>query len=109
MPEIQITDQLDKPIEAVKVDLSQPSSLVKYLQTELLRLAVFPDFLARKDSTLTQAATKPIRFLARAGQQFQLGHTKPEIEVKPEAQVTIRVNASPGTNLFEDDPFRTAA
>src|SRR5258708_2915303 len=109
MPDIRITDQLDKPIETIKIDLTQPSSLVKYLQTQLLHLAVMPDFLARKDSVLTQAATTPISFLAKAANQFQLGGTKPEIDITPGAQATIRVNASPGTSLFDGDPFRAAA
>jgi hypothetical protein len=105
MPDIQVTDQLDKPIETVKIDLSHPSSLVKYLKTELLHLAVLPDFLERKDKTLIQAATKPIQFQTKAQQKFQLGNTKPEIDITPAGQATIRVNASPGTNLFDGDPF----
>lgn len=109
MPDIQVTDQLDKPVESIKIDLSHPSSLIKYLKTELLHLAVFPDFLAKKDSLLTQAATKPIQFQAKAQQEFQLGNTKPEIDVTPTAQATIRANASPGTNLFDDDPFHSPA
>ena len=109
MPDIQITDQLDKPVGTIKIDLSQPSSLLKYLRTELLHLAVLPDFLARKDSTLSQAATKPIKFQVKAQHEFQLGNTKPEIDVTPEAQATIRVNASPGSNLFDDDPFHAPA
>ena len=109
MPDIQITDQLDKPIEKVTIDLSNPSSLVRYLKTELLHLAVFPDFLAKKDDTLSQAATKPIQFQAKAQHKFQLGNTTPEIDLTPEAKVTIRVNATPGSNLFDDDPFHAAA
>src|ERR1043166_3403315 len=105
MPDIEITDDLGKPVEGVKVDLANPSSLLKYLQTELFHLAVFPEFLQRKDQPLTQAATAPIRFEAKAARQFQLGNTKPEIDVKPGARATIRVNASPGTNLFAGDPF----
>jgi hypothetical protein len=108
MPDIQITDQLDKPIEAIKVNLAQPSSLLKYLKTEVLHLAVFPDFLARKDDIISQAAAKPIQFQAKAQHKFQLGNTKPEIEVTPTAQATIRVNASPNTDLFESDVFNTA-
>ena len=105
MPDIQVTDQLDKPVETVKIDLSHPSSSVKYLRTEMLHLAVFPDFLERKDKTLSQAATKLIQFQTKAQQKFQLGNTKPEIDVTPAAQATIRVDASPGTNLFDGDPF----
>jgi hypothetical protein len=110
MPDIQITDELGQTVAPVKIDLAHPSSLVKYLRTELLHLAVLPDFLARKDSTLSQAAPdKPIEFHAKAGQKFQLGHTKPEIDVTPTAQATIRVNATPGSNLFDDDPFHAEA
>lgn len=109
MADVQITDQLDKPIEKVKIDLSQPSSLIKYLKTEALHLAVFPDFLARKDSSLSQAAPKPIQFQGKAQHKFQLGNTKPEIDLTPEVQSTIRVNASPGTNLFEGDRFHLPA
>jgi hypothetical protein len=83
--------------------------LVKYLKTELLHLAVLPDFLARKDSVLSQAATKPIQFQTKTQHKFQLGNTKPEIDLTPTAQTTIRVNASPGTNLFDSDPFHAAA
>ncbi|MGA2596068.1 MAG: hypothetical protein ABSH09_03550 [Bryobacteraceae bacterium] len=109
MPDIQITDQLDKPVETVKIDLTHPSSLVKYLKTELLHLAVVPDFLAKKDSTLSQAATKPIQFQAKAQHKFELGNTNPEIDVTPTGQAKIRVNATPGTNLFDGDPFHAPA
>jgi hypothetical protein len=109
MSDLQVTDQLDKPVETIKIDLTRPSSLIKYLKTELLHLAVLPDFLARKDSILSQAATKPIQFQAKTEHKFQLGNAKPEIDVTPSIQATIRVDASPGTNLFESDPFPAVA
>ncbi len=109
MPDIQITDQLDHEIEPVKIDLAHPSSLVKYLKTELLHLAVVPDFLALKDTRISQAAKKPIEFKAAAQHEFQIGNTTPEINITPAAEVKIRVNASPGTNLFDGDPFHVAA
>jgi hypothetical protein len=93
MPDIAITDQLDKPIQTVKVDLANPSSLVEYLKTEALHLAVVPDFLARKDLALSAAATKPIQFQAKAGHSFQLGTTVPSISVAPGAQATIGAQA----------------
>jgi hypothetical protein len=43
MPDIQVTDKLDKPIETIKIDPAHPSSLVKYLKTQVLHLAVLPD------------------------------------------------------------------
>jgi hypothetical protein len=47
MPDIQVTDKLDKPIETIKIDPAHPSSLVKYLKTQVLHLAVLPDFLTQ--------------------------------------------------------------
>jgi hypothetical protein len=44
MADIQITDAMDKPT-GIAIDLKQPSSLLKYLKSELLHLAVVPDFL----------------------------------------------------------------
>jgi hypothetical protein len=71
----------------------------------LLHLAVLPDFIALKDSKLSKAATKPIEFKADVANDFQLGNSVPEIDVTPEVQATIRVNASPGTALDDADPF----
>ena len=42
MADIQLTDDLGKSAPDVKIDLSQPSSLLKYAKTELLHLAVVP-------------------------------------------------------------------
>ena len=109
MPDIQITDQVKTPVVTIKVDPTHPSSLAKYLKTELLHLAVLPDFLALKDKGLDQAAPKPIQFQAKVQEKFQLGKTKPEIDVTASAQATIRANCSPGTNLFDGDPFHAAA
>lgn len=108
-PDIEITDQLDKPFATGAVDLSHPSSLLNYLKSELLHLAVLPDFLARKDSKLSQAATRPIEFKADVKEGFQLGNTKPEIQVTPAVQAVIRVNATPGSELVENDPFHADA
>src|SRR3954463_7095860 len=104
MPDIQITDAMDKPI-GITIDLKHPSSLLKYLKSELLHLAVVPDFLKRKDLLLSQAATKPIQFQAEVMHDFQLGNTVPEIDITPSAQATIGVNASSGTDLFDGDAF----
>lgn len=106
MADLQITDELGKPLSSVNIDLSHPSSLINYLKGELLHLAVFPDFLRCKDELLSQAAAKPVTLQARFGHQFQLGGSNPEIDITPSAQAGIHVNASPGSNLFEDDSFR---
>jgi hypothetical protein len=105
MPDFQITDNLDAQVGSVQVDLAHPSSLVEYLKTQVLHLAVFPDFLAHKDEPLSVAAAKPLQFQAKAQHAFQLGIEKPAISIKPELEAAIRVNASPGANLFEDNAF----
>ena len=102
-PTIKITDQVGTQISPV--DLSNPSSLGNYLKAELLHLAVLPDFIALKDSKLSQAATKPIQFKADVANDFRLGSSVPEIDITPEVQATIRVNASSGTALDDADPF----
>jgi hypothetical protein len=110
MADIEVTDQLDKPIDDIKIDLSKPSSLAKYLKSELLHFAVLPDFLALRNTLIAKVADpKPIQFQAKIQHKFQIGNTKPEIDVTPSAAATIRVNASVGTNLFDDDPFHTPA
>jgi hypothetical protein len=110
MPDVNVTDNLDNPVDSIKVDLTHPSSLVKYLKTELLHLAVVPDFLALKDTPIGQAAAaKPLTFQATAQHKFQLGNTKPEIDVNPEAHATIRVNVTPNANIFDGDPFHAPA
>ena len=105
MPDISLTDSMDKTISAATIDLSHPSSLLRYLQSEVLHLAVLPDFLDRKDKILSQAATRPIQFTASAKHGFQLGVTQPSITVSPSGKAVISVNANPGTALFDRDAF----
>jgi len=109
MADIQLTDDLGKSAPNVKIDLSQPSSLQKYAKTELLHLAVAPDFIARASQPLTTAAPNPISFQLKVQHQFQLGDTKPEIDLTPSFQATIRANTTEGANLFENDPFKVAS
>ena len=109
VPSIQVTSN-GIPVPAVKVDLAKPSSLLQYLKTQLLHLAVLPDFLAVKDTAIGQvAAANPIEFSGSVSHGFQLGNTKPEIEVTPGAHAAIRLNVAAGADLFDDDPFRNPA
>ena len=105
MPDFSITDSLGNPVDLSNVNWTAASSLVGYLKSELLHLIVASDFIERKDKVLTQAAPKPVTFHLSAGHDFQLGNTKPEVDVKPGAEVELSVNATPGTNLFPDDSF----
>jgi len=106
MPDIQITDDLGRPVPAVPIDLTQPSSLLKYAKTALLHLAVVPDFIERAPKALSAAAPDPISFQLTLQHKFQLGNTKPEIDLTPSVQTTIRANTTKGSNLFDNDPFR---
>jgi hypothetical protein len=109
MPDIQLTDDLGKSAPNVKIDLSQPSSLIKYAKTELLHLAVAPDFIARASQPLTTAAPNPVSFQLQVQHEFQLGGTQPQIAITPSFQATIRANTTKGSNLFENDPFKIAS
>ena len=94
MPEISITDDLGKPVEAVKIDPSQPSSLVNYARSQALHLIVVPDFVALEGKGLAEAAPKPIQFQATLGNGFQLGTSEPVITLTPKVQAVLRADAS---------------
>lgn len=109
MADIQLTDDLGKPAPTVKIDLSQPSSLLNYAKTELLHLAAAPDFIACASQPLTAAAPNPISFQLNLQQDFQLGKDQPEITLTPSFQAIIRANTTSGSNLFENDPFKVVS
>src|SRR5450432_1616254 len=94
MPEISITDDLGKPVEAVKIDLSQPSSLVNYARSQLLHLVVAPDFVALQGNALSEAAPQPIQIQAKLGNNFQLGTATPAITLTPKVEAVLRADAS---------------
>lgn len=105
MADIQVSDDLGNSAPDVKIDLSHPSSLLKYAKTELLHLAVATDFIARAQQPLTTAAPNPISFKLTLRHEFELGDTGPDIDLTPSFQATIRANTTEGSNLFDDDPF----
>lgn len=109
MPDIEITDTFGKAVASVSVNPGDASSLFKYLKSELMHLIVLPDLLDAAGKTLTQAAPQPSRFQLKIGHKFQLGNTRPEVDIILTSRVTMRVNASPGTNLFANDPFAAPA
>ncbi len=108
MPTIQITDDAQDPVK-LPVKWTVLSALYKYLKSELLHLVVIPDFIRLVDQTLTNAAPKPLHFRLNLGNKFQLGGKKPEIDLTPGAQVTLEVNASHSSNVFQGDPFAVPA
>jgi hypothetical protein len=94
MPDISITDDLGAPVESVKIDLSQPSSLVNYARAQVLHLIVVPDFLALQDKDLPVAAPKPIQFQARLGTDFALGTAEPRITLSPKVQAVLHADST---------------
>ena len=94
MPDISITDDLGKPVETVKIDPSQPSSLVSYARSQLLHLMVAPDFVALQGTALSEAAAQPTEFQATLGNEFQLGMAQPEITLTPKVQAVLRADAA---------------
>lgn len=108
MADISLTDSMDNPVFTAAIDLSHGSSLLRYLRSEALHVSVLPDFVDRKDKMLSQAAAKPIEFTASAKHGFQFGVSKASITVTPSAKAAIKVNASPGTPLFDQDAFAPA-
>src|ERR1022692_1976346 len=106
MVDIQLTDELGKSAPNVKIDLSRPSSLLKYAKSDLLHMAVAPEFTARASQPLTTASPNPICFQLKLQNEFQLGKTEPKIDLTPSLQATIRANTTAGSNLFENDLFK---
>jgi hypothetical protein len=94
MPDISFTDELGKPVAAVQIDPSQPSSLVAYARSQVLHLLVAPDFLVLQDQPLPQAAPQPIQFRATLGNSFQLGVSTPAITLTPDVHAVLRADAA---------------
>lgn len=109
MPSFSLTDNLGNPVQNVKVDWTSLSSLFNYVKAEVLHLIVAPDFLARTNETLTQAAPNPLQFQLSAGPGFQLGNTVPEITITPGAAVLVVVNTTANSGLITGDPFHAPA
>ena len=105
MADIEITDDLGKLVPEVKIDLAHPSSLFKYAKSELLHLAVAPDFMRIAPQPLAIAAPDPLSFELNVGHDFQLGNIKPEITLGPSFEATLRANATSGAESFRGRPF----
>jgi hypothetical protein len=60
-------------------------------------------------TTAHDCSTKPDLLPTEVDHTFQLGNTKPEIDLTPSFQATIRANTTKGSNLFDKDPFRVAS
>ena len=89
-----MTDDLGKPVETVKIDPSQPSSLVNYARSQALHFIVVPDFVALEGKALPDAAPKPIQFQATLGNGFDLGTLAPKITFSPKVQAVLRADAA---------------
>jgi hypothetical protein len=105
MADIQVTDNLGASAPKVKIDLSQPSSLLQYAKTELLHLLVAPEFIQRAPQRLTEAAPNPISFDLKLKHEFELGKDTPAIKLTPALAAWLRANTTKDSNLFENDQF----
>ncbi|MGB6941754.1 MAG: hypothetical protein WBE37_05130 [Bryobacteraceae bacterium] len=108
MSTFSLTDNFNNPVTG-PVNWTSLSGLFKYLKSEGLHLAVFPDFIQHKDQLISQIVPQPLDAQLKVGHLFQLGATNAEIDVTPEAQAAVQVNAKSGSNLFDHDPFAVAA
>ncbi len=108
MSTFSLTDNFNNPV-AVPVNWTSLSALFKYLKSETLHLMVYPDFLQHKDELIAQIVPQPLKAQLNVGYKFELGVANPEIDITPEAQIAVEVNAKAGSNLFDDDPFAIAA
>ncbi len=108
MPTFSLTDNFNNPV-AVPVDWTSFSALSKYFKSEALHLVVFPDFIQHKDQLISQITPQPLQAQLKVGSKFQLGGANPEIDVTPQTQVAVEVNAIAGSNIFDGDPFGVAA
>src|SRR3984885_12487937 len=108
MSTFSLTDNFNNPVTA-PVNWTSSSTLFKYLKSEGLHLVVFPDFLQHKDQLIGQITPQPLQAHLTVGYKFQLGAANPEIDVTPEAQVAVEVNAKAGSDLFDDEQFAIAA
>ncbi len=105
MPDLSITDSLGDPVDISAVKWTSASSLYNYLKSEVLHLAVVPDFIKIKDEALTLAVPKPTTFKLSVEHDFEFGGTTPEIDVTPGAKVELLTNITAGNDLFDDDDF----
>ena len=108
MSTFSLTDNFNNPVP-VPVNWTSLSALSKYLKSETLHLIVFPDFIQHKDELIAQIVPQPLKAHLTAGYKFELGVVNPEIDITPEAQIAVEVNAKAGSDLFDDDPFAIAA
>ena len=108
MSTFSLSDNFGNPV-TTPVKWTPGSALFKYLKSEALHLVVFPDFLQHKDQLIGQITPQPLQAHMKAGYKFQLGGANPEIDVTPEGEVSVEVNAKAGSSLFDDDEFVVAA
>jgi hypothetical protein len=90
MPSIALTDQVGKPVDIGSVNLSRPSSLLKYARAELLHLMVGPDFIALQHKPLNDPACHAIQFETKLANAFPIGTSRPAITFSPTLNAKLR-------------------
>jgi hypothetical protein len=109
MADFTLTDSLGNPVDISQVTWTSGSSLYNYAKTELLHLIVAPDYIRIKDQLLTAAAPKPAKFELTLGHDFAIGGSSPEVNITPQGEVGLMINATAGADLFDKDDFRVPA
>lgn len=105
MASIKITDNLNAEINSVPVDQNPFSSLIKYVKVPAVNLVFLPALVGALKRPLLTASNAPVEFGLRFQNAFQFGNVLPEISVGAGASAAVHVNAIPGTNLFQKNPF----
>ena len=109
MADFKITDSLGNPVDVSQIKWTSASSLYNYAKTELLHLVVAPDYIRLKDQLLTAAAPNPATFTLTLGHDFEIGGASPEVDITPKGEVELKINATAGADLFQDDDFHVPA
>src|SRR5580698_5394444 len=105
MADFTITDSLNNPVDISQVTWTSASSLFNYAKSDLLHLIVVPDYIKIKDQLLTAAAPKPVNFKLTLGYDFEVGASSPEVNITPQGEVELEINATAGSDLFDQDDF----
>jgi hypothetical protein len=109
MSDLQITDNAGAAIDGVPQQIHSIGSLAQYLLTEPLHLAVVPDVIKVAKRSLNDFVTAdPFQASLTAQHDFQFGTATPQVNLTPEVQIGLGINAKEGADLFSDEPFDLA-
>lgn len=105
MASIKITDNLNAEITSVPLNQNPFSSLIKYVKVPAVNLIFLPGLVSALKRPLLTASNEPVEFGLNFKNGFQFGNVAPEINIGAGASAAVHVNAIPGTNVFQKNPF----